>query len=130
MRLRPDSFVTPEDLVRGKHALVSDAAWATLAGALYDGVILVGFAVRLGASDYCQSDNLPMQKLDAMVLTLADRVFTAARERLMLEALARQAKDSGRQQQRQLETLNRELAAATRGMERLYEGVERGRAQA
>jgi site-specific DNA recombinase len=44
----------------------------------------------------------------------------------MLESLARQAKDSGKQQQRQLETLNRELAAVTRGMERLYEGIEQG----
>ena len=83
---------------------------------------------RIGKGiDYCQSDNLPMQKLDAMVLnSLADRVFTAARVRLMLESLARQAKDSGKQQQRQLETLNRELAAVTRGMERLYEGIEQG----
>ncbi|HUH92127.1 MAG TPA: MFS transporter [Casimicrobiaceae bacterium] len=50
MRLRPDPIVTPEDLERGKRALVRDAAWATLAGALYGGVILVGFAVQLGAS--------------------------------------------------------------------------------
>jgi MFS family permease len=50
MRLRPDPTVTPEDLERGKSALVRDAAWATLAGALYGGVILVGFAVELGAS--------------------------------------------------------------------------------
>lgn len=50
MRLRPDPTVTPEDLERGKSALVSDAAWATMAGALYGGVILVGFAVELGAS--------------------------------------------------------------------------------
>ena len=68
-----------------------------------------------------------MQKLYAMVLnSLADRVFTAARVRLMLESLARQAKESGKEQQRQLETLNRELAAVTLGMERLYEGVEQG----
>jgi hypothetical protein len=68
-----------------------------------------------------------MQKLDVMVLnSLADRVFTAARVRLMLESLARQAKDSGKQQQRQLETLNRELAAVQRGMERHYEGIEQG----
>ena len=68
---------------------------------------------RIGKGiDYCESDNLPMQKLDALVLnSLADRVFTAVRVRLMLEALARQAKDSGKQQQRQLETLNRELVA-------------------
>jgi MFS family permease len=50
MRLRPDPTVTPEDLERGKSALVRDAAWATMAGALYGGVILVGFAVELGAS--------------------------------------------------------------------------------
>jgi hypothetical protein len=83
---------------------------------------------RIGKGiDYCESDNLPMQKLDTLVLnSLADRVFTAARVRLMLEALARQAKDSGTQQQRQLETLNRELVAVTLGMERLYEGIEQG----
>ena len=83
---------------------------------------------RIGKGiDYCQSENLPMQKLDALVLnSLADRVFTAARVRLMLEALARHAKESGKQQQRQLATLNQELAAVTRGMERLYEGIEKG----
>ena len=83
---------------------------------------------RIGKGiDYCQSENLPMQKLDALVLnTLADRVFTAARVRLMLEALARHAKESGKEQQRQLATLNRELAAVSQGMERLYAGVEKG----
>jgi MFS family permease len=50
MRLQPDLTVTAEALERGKNALVRDAAWATLAGALYGGVILVGFAVELGAS--------------------------------------------------------------------------------
>src|SRR5262245_29936214 len=50
MRLRPDDTVTPEDLARGERALVKDAAWATTAGALYGGVILVGFALELGAT--------------------------------------------------------------------------------
>ena len=50
MRLRPDEIVTPEDLERGKSALVRDAAWATTAGSLYGGVILVGFALELGAT--------------------------------------------------------------------------------
>jgi len=50
MKLAPDPIVTPHDLERGKNALVRDAAWATLTGALYGGVILVGFAVELGAS--------------------------------------------------------------------------------
>jgi MFS family permease len=50
MRLQPDPAVTEADLTRGKRALVQDSAWASLAGALYGGVILVGFALELGAS--------------------------------------------------------------------------------
>jgi MFS family permease len=52
MRLRPDPAVTADDLARGKRALVGDAAWATLAGSLYGGVILVGFALELGATPF------------------------------------------------------------------------------
>ena len=52
MQLRPDPVVTPEDVIRGRRALVKDAAWASLVGALYGGVILVGFAVELGATPF------------------------------------------------------------------------------
>lgn len=52
MRLAPDSEVTPEVIARGKRAMVQDAAWASLVGALYGGVILVGFALELGASAF------------------------------------------------------------------------------
>ena len=52
MHLRPDPDVTPDDLARGKRALVKDAAWASLVGALYGGVILVGFALELGATPF------------------------------------------------------------------------------
>jgi MFS family permease len=52
MRLRPDPVVTPDDLARGKRALVKDAAWASMVGALYSGVILVGFALELGATPF------------------------------------------------------------------------------
>ena len=52
MRLRPEENVTAEDLDRGRRALVRDAAWATTAGSLYGGVILVGFALELGASAF------------------------------------------------------------------------------
>ncbi len=52
MRLSPDGTVTPEDLERGKRALVKDAAWASMVGALYGGVILVGFALELGATPW------------------------------------------------------------------------------
>jgi MFS family permease len=52
MRLSPDPTVTPADLQRGKRALVKDAAWASMVGALYGGVILVGFALELGATPW------------------------------------------------------------------------------
>src|SRR4051812_40904476 len=51
-RLRPDPQVDAEALSRGKSAMVQDAAWASLVGALYGGVILVGFALELGASPF------------------------------------------------------------------------------
>ncbi|HYG55984.1 MAG TPA: MFS transporter [Burkholderiales bacterium] len=51
-RLRPDETITAEDLARGRRAMVHDAAWATLVGALYGGVILVGFALELGATPF------------------------------------------------------------------------------
>src|SRR4051812_36468039 len=49
MRLRPDAVVTPADVERAKRYLVRDSAAASLAGSLYGGVILVGFALALGA---------------------------------------------------------------------------------
>src|SRR3954471_6858103 len=52
MQLSPDPTVTPRQLERGKRALVKDAAWASLVGALYGGVILVGFALELGATPW------------------------------------------------------------------------------
>ena len=52
MKLAPDAAVSPEALARGKRAMVQDAAWASLVGALYGGVILVGFALELGASPF------------------------------------------------------------------------------
>ena len=52
MSLRPDAYVTHDDLLRGQRALVRDAAWASLTGSLYGGVILVGFALALGAGPF------------------------------------------------------------------------------
>ncbi|MCW7536871.1 MFS transporter [Aquabacterium sp. A7-Y] len=49
MPLRPDEHVTPADVERGQHDLVKDSAWGSLAGSLHGGVILVGFALALGA---------------------------------------------------------------------------------
>jgi MFS family permease len=47
--LRPDDSVSPADIERGKRALVQDAAWASICGSLYGGVVLAGFAVALDA---------------------------------------------------------------------------------
>lgn len=52
MRLRPDEDVSLKDLERGQRALVRDAAWASLTGSLYGGVVLVGFALALGAGPF------------------------------------------------------------------------------
>src|SRR5829696_2026831 len=52
LRLRPDDEVRGDDFVRGKTAMVQDAAWASLVGALYGGVILVGFALEVGATPF------------------------------------------------------------------------------
>src|SRR5918992_1413298 len=52
MQLRPDPAVAPDELARGKRALVKDAAWASLVGALYGGVILGGFALERGATPF------------------------------------------------------------------------------
>jgi hypothetical protein len=51
-RLRPDETINDERMARGKRAMVQDAAWASLVGALYGGVILVGFALELGATPF------------------------------------------------------------------------------
>ena len=48
-RPAPDAMA-PADLERGLDVLGRDAAWASLAGSSYGGVILVGFAVALGAA--------------------------------------------------------------------------------
>src|SRR3954468_2447325 len=52
MQLSPTPTVSPEELEQGKRALVKDAAWASMVGALYGGVILVGFALELGATPW------------------------------------------------------------------------------
>lgn len=50
MRLTPEATVSPEALEQGKRALVKDAAWASMVGGLYGGVVLIGFALQLGAT--------------------------------------------------------------------------------
>ena len=49
MRLSPDTDLTPRALAEGQRSLVLDSAFASLSGALSGGVILVAFALALGA---------------------------------------------------------------------------------
>jgi MFS family permease len=49
MGLAPVATVTDDALVAGKRALVQDAAWASLTGALSGGVVLAAFALSVGA---------------------------------------------------------------------------------
>ncbi|HEX6980789.1 MAG TPA: MFS transporter [Alphaproteobacteria bacterium] len=51
MGLSPLSIVTTKDIEHGKQALIHDGAWANVVGALTSGVLLVGFALELGAPD-------------------------------------------------------------------------------
>lgn len=52
MTIRPDPSITPEQVNQGKRALIHDGAWANVVGALTSGVLLVGFALQLGAPDH------------------------------------------------------------------------------
>ncbi|MGQ3096210.1 MAG: MFS transporter [Roseateles sp.] len=49
MSLMPSPEISAPALVAGKRALVADAAWASMTGALSGGVVLVAFALELGA---------------------------------------------------------------------------------
>jgi MFS family permease len=52
MRLSPDPEISAHDVEQGKQRLVLDSAFASLAGSLYGGVVLVGFALAIGASPF------------------------------------------------------------------------------
>jgi MFS-type transporter involved in bile tolerance (Atg22 family) len=47
--LQPEATISSEALARGRRALVQDAAWASLTGALSGGVVLVALALSFGA---------------------------------------------------------------------------------
>ena len=48
--LRPVDTITAGDLAEGERVLVQDLAWASMSGAFSGGVILVAFALNLGAT--------------------------------------------------------------------------------
>lgn len=77
--------------------------------------------------DACDSRTLPREKADELVLsTLADKVFKPARVALMLQELARRQRAAHTVENAQLVRLRKEADEAGRGLERLYEAVEKG----
>lgn len=109
MRLRPDPVVTPAALAAGEHALVMDAAWASLTGAFYSGVILVAFALALGANPMqigllaaipfaAQASQLPATLLIERIRQrrkIGVLVITAARVLILLLAVLAVLPDPG-----------------------------------
>jgi site-specific DNA recombinase len=83
---------------------------------------------RIGQGNrYCNGRAVPMAKLDAAVLhTLADKVLTPARMKLMLAELKQRLKAGRSVEDEQLRGLARELDTLTLAANRLYEAVEKG----
>jgi site-specific DNA recombinase len=75
----------------------------------------------------CQSNNIPMEKLDGLVLqAVADRVFKPERVKTMLTELLHAQKKSGSTNNDQLKALTKELDNLKSQSERLYEAIEKG----
>jgi site-specific DNA recombinase len=78
-------------------------------------------------SKTCQSNNIPMEKLDGLVLqAVADRVFKPERVKTMLTELLHAQKKSGSTNNDQLKALTKELDNLKSQSERLYEAIEKG----
>jgi site-specific DNA recombinase len=74
----------------------------------------------------CASRNLPRDSTDTLVLsTLAERVFTPARVKLMLEALVKRQRAARTVEDTKLVALKRELDKVANGQTRLFEAVEK-----
>ncbi len=77
--------------------------------------------------DTCTSDNLPTEQVDRLILSsLADRVFTASRVRVMLENLRKRLSQSQASQDGKLKQLTKELDSLQHRSNQLYEAVEKG----
>jgi MFS family permease len=88
MRLRPDSEVTLDDVERGRRALVADAGWASLTGSLYGGVILIGFALDLGAGPFAIGLLAAIPFLGQIVQLPAVALIERVRQRRKITVLA------------------------------------------
>ena len=81
----------------------------------------------LKGKDTCTSDNLPTELVDRLVLSsLADRVFTPTRVKVMLEGLRKRLKLSQVDQDGRLKQLTKEVDSLHQRSNQLYEAVEKG----
>lgn len=76
--LAPQQSIAPEELERGIRSLMVDAAFATAIGALNSGVVLLAFAIHLGASNvqigFLAAIPLITQVLQAPAVALVEKV--------------------------------------------------------
>ncbi len=82
---------------------------------------------NLATGSNCQSNNIPMYKLDGLVLeAIAERVFTPERVEIMMKELQSNLKNSRTENDEQLRNLSKEMDAINKQTDRLYEAVEKG----
>lgn len=75
----------------------------------------------------CSSCNLPMEKLDDLVLhRLADTVFAPERLQLMMEGLRKRRKNAKESQQDRINQLSRQLKQTEVRQQRLLDAIETG----
>jgi hypothetical protein len=76
---------------------------------------------------HCPSGNIPMEKLDELVLkALSDKVFTPDRLKSMIAGVRERMRSSHSAQDARLKVLTRELNELKGRSERLFEAVESG----
>ena len=86
--LSPVDTVTEADIARGKRALIHDGAWANVVGALTSGVLLVGFALQLGASDQIIGILAAIPFITQLAQLPAIRLIAAIRRRKAITIIA------------------------------------------
>ncbi len=75
----------------------------------------------------CTSANLPMEKIDALVLNqLADKVFTPERLQAMMTELRKRMKSGKDTQQERISQLNKQLKQTEERQHRLLDAIETG----
>ena len=75
----------------------------------------------------CTSGNLPMEKLDALVLEqLAQKVFAPERLQVMMAELRKRTKSSKDDQQERINELNRQIKKIEERQQRLLDAIETG----